>query len=189
MLGRQTADIRRRAGNSGDIHRTARQTMAVDLAIASSAVMLVHAAVVYSGLGAIIVGWAARNGVWNIEPVSLGTVLVILAAAWYGVSRRQPHTRRADAEPAASAYRAGVSHDLRTSLTGIIGFSELIANECFGPLGDARYAAYIEQIRADARDLLATIDGLHDLPRLEAAAGPRDEAPSDVGNAVRAAAR
>ena len=42
-----------------------------------------------------------------------------------------------------------VSHELRISLNLIIGFSEIIADELYGPLGQPQYKNYAEHVRAN----------------------------------------
>ena len=46
-------------------------------------------------------------------------------------------------ERAVTAFLTDLSHGLRTPLTGILGFSDLMKNESRGPLGDAKYAEYV----------------------------------------------
>ena len=48
---------------------------------------------------------------------------------------------------------ARISHDLRTPLNAVIGFSDAMQNELFGPLGHARYQEYARHIRTSG-DLL-----------------------------------
>jgi signal transduction histidine kinase len=53
---------------------------------------------------------------------------------------------------------ARVNHDLRTPLNAVIGFSELMVLELFGPLGDERYQDYAQHIRDSATDLLKSAE-------------------------------
>jgi signal transduction histidine kinase len=56
---------------------------------------------------------------------------------------------------------ARVSHDLRTPLNAVMGLSDLMQQEAFGPLGDARYQSYARHIHASSAELLkATEDTL-----------------------------
>ena len=69
---------------------------------------------------------------------------------------------------AKSAFLANMSHELRTPLNAIIGFSELIAQEIFGPLGDKRYAEYSTDILNSGKHLLEIINDVLDLSKVEA---------------------
>ncbi len=53
---------------------------------------------------------------------------------------------------------ARVNHDLRTPLNAVMGFSEVMALELFGPLGDERYQDYVHHIRDSATDLLKSAE-------------------------------
>ena len=53
-------------------------------------------------------------------------------------------------------FLAAVNHELRTPLNAISGFSQLMADEVHGPLGEARYKGYVNLIR-DAGERLKTL--------------------------------
>jgi signal transduction histidine kinase len=53
---------------------------------------------------------------------------------------------------------ARVSHDLRTPLNAVIGFSDVMGSELFGPVGDQRYREYIAHIRDSGRELLRSAE-------------------------------
>jgi PAS domain S-box-containing protein len=62
---------------------------------------------------------------------------------------------------------ARVSHEVRTPLNAIIGFSEVMIGERFGALGNERYVEYMKDIRASGERVIAIIDDLLDLSRIE----------------------
>jgi signal transduction histidine kinase len=66
-----------------------------------------------------------------------------------------------------SEFLARMSHEFRTPLNAIIGFSDLLAEEGEGPLGQA-YAGYVRQVSEGAHHLLALINDILDLSRIEA---------------------
>ena len=71
------------------------------------------------------------------------------------------------ANTAKSEFLANMSHELRTPLTGILGFSSILLKQIFGPL-NAKQQQYIEQTAACGEHLLALINDLLDLSKIEA---------------------
>src|SRR4029077_14652377 len=62
---------------------------------------------------------------------------------------------------------ARISHEVRTPLNAIIGFAEVMIAERFGTLGNERYAEYLKDIRASGERVIAIIDDLTELSRIE----------------------
>jgi two-component system, cell cycle sensor histidine kinase PleC len=71
------------------------------------------------------------------------------------------------ANQAKSEFLANVGHELRTPLNAIIGFAEVIESEAFGPLGSARYRGYSHDIRESGQQLLAVINNILELTKIE----------------------
>src|SRR3546814_15883737 len=60
-------------------------------------------------------------------------------------------TERAEAASRTkSQFLANMSHALRTPLNAVLGFSEILMTEAFGPPGSQRYTAYAAAIPARA---------------------------------------
>lgn len=77
---------------------------------------------------------------------------------------------RRQAERAASAKSdvlARISHEVRTPLNAIIGFAEVMIDERFGALGNERYSEYMKDIRASGERVIAVINDMLDLSRIE----------------------
>ncbi len=72
------------------------------------------------------------------------------------------------ANKAKSEFLANMSHELRTPLNAINGFSEIMMNEMFGALGDARYKGYSQDIHSSGQHLLALINDILDMSKIEA---------------------
>jgi two-component system cell cycle sensor histidine kinase PleC len=72
------------------------------------------------------------------------------------------------ANKAKSEFLANMSHELRTPLNAINGFSEIMMNEMFGKLGDARYKGYSLDIHNSGQHLLALINDILDMSKIEA---------------------
>jgi len=72
------------------------------------------------------------------------------------------------ASSAKSDFLAKISHEIRTPLNAIIGFSEIMAQERFGPVGNERYRQYLADIQSSGEHLLSLINDLLDLSKIEA---------------------
>jgi len=72
------------------------------------------------------------------------------------------------ANQAKSEFLANMSHELRTPLNAINGFSEIMLAEMFGALGDARYKDYAQDIHNSGQHLLALINDILDMSKIEA---------------------
>ena len=67
-----------------------------------------------------------------------------------------------------SEFLANMSHELRTPLNAIMGFSEVIKNELFGAVGVPQYKQYSGDIYESGAHLLAIINDILDLSKVEA---------------------
>ena len=79
-------------------------------------------------------------------------------------------TAKAEAEKAniaKSNFLASMSHELRTPLNAVIGFSEVLFDQFFGPLNE-RQSEYVDDILQSGRHLLALINDILDLSKVEA---------------------
>jgi two-component system cell cycle sensor histidine kinase PleC len=77
-------------------------------------------------------------------------------------------TRAEAANRAKSEFLANMSHELRTPLNAINGFSEIMVNELYGPVGDRRYKEYAGDILSSGQHLLALINDILDMAKIEA---------------------
>ena len=67
-----------------------------------------------------------------------------------------------------SELLANMSHELRTPLNAIIGFSDILKNQMYGPLGNPKYRDYAGDINESGVHLLALINDILDLSKIEA---------------------
>jgi signal transduction histidine kinase len=65
-------------------------------------------------------------------------------------------------------FLAKVSHEVRTPLNSIIGFTELMLQERMGPIGNARYRGYVEDIHQSGLYALSLLNDLLDISKIEA---------------------
>lgn len=101
---------------------------------------------------------------------------------------RRYHEEKLRAEAASqskTAFLAHLSHDIRTPLNHIIGFAELMRQETYGPLGNERYAGYVESIRISGERLLGFFATTLELAELEGGRRVLDAQPLDVDDMLR----
>ena len=70
------------------------------------------------------------------------------------------------ANSAKSEFLTNITHELRSPLTAIIGFSDLLADQFFGSLNE-KQLAYTGEISSAGRHLLALINDILDLSKVE----------------------
>lgn len=107
---------------------------------------------------------------------------------------REESLRRACAQAEAanqakSRFLANMSHELRTPLNAILGFSEMIAREMFGPLGSPRYREYARDIHDSGHHLLAIVNDILDLAKIEEGRFEIEEAEIDLAALAETALR
>ncbi len=80
--------------------------------------------------------------------------------------------KKTDLDASAAARRleflAKVSHEVRTPLNSIIGFTELMLGERLGPIGNQRYKGYVEDIHHSGLYALSLLNDLLDISKIEA---------------------
>jgi len=72
------------------------------------------------------------------------------------------------ANRAKSEFLTNVSHELRTPLNAIIGFSEVMSKGMLGPIDNKKYLEYATDISNSGHHLLALINDILDLAKIEA---------------------
>lgn len=89
------------------------------------------------------------------------------------------------ANRAKSSFLATMSHELRTPLNAVIGFAQLIEQERLGSVGYGKYKEYIGHIRESGEHLLAMINDILDLSRVESGQTALNESTLDIAELVR----
>lgn len=124
------------------------------------------------------------------EPVRMrGTVLDTTIINHVTENLRDALNRAELANQAKSQFLANMSHELRTPLNAIIGFSELMAGDVLGPLEVSQYRSYAKDINDSGNHLLAVVNDILDLSRIEVGAAELDECVLDVDNVASACLR
>jgi signal transduction histidine kinase len=119
----------------------------------------------------------------------------LVALVWIAEREMGKHHRRAvrlaenvaraeAANKAKTEFLANMSHELRTPLNAIIGFAEMICGAVFGPVGNPRYQEYARDIESSGRHLLAIINDVLELVRVETRNYRVEQQPVDVGSVI-----
>ncbi|MCZ6861303.1 MAG: PAS-domain containing protein, partial [Alphaproteobacteria bacterium] len=93
------------------------------------------------------------------------------------------------ANRAKSEFLANMSHELRTPLNAVIGFSEIMVSQMYGPLGHTAYSGYAKDILHSGQHLLAIINDILDLAKIDAGTVELREEPVEVDDLYEASAR
>jgi signal transduction histidine kinase len=124
-------------------------------------------------------------------PLPDGATLVTFQDVTDTVNVERALRDRAEALEAADALKNDfvhhVSYELRSPLTNIIGFAQLLADTASGPLTD-KQREYLGYITTSSAALLAIINDILDLATIDAGAMTLDIGPVDVRKAMQAAA-
>jgi len=91
------------------------------------------------------------------------------------------------ADRSKSEFLANMSHELRTPLNAIIGFSEAIELEMVGPANPNRYKQYAGNIKDAGNHLLAIINDILDLSKIEAGKLEIENSVVDLSRMTRSA--
>jgi signal transduction histidine kinase len=81
-------------------------------------------------------------------------------------------------------FLAKVSHEVRTPLNSILGFTELMLQERLGTIGNPRYRGYIEDIHQSGLYALSLLNDLLDISKIEAGKFELDFTSVDVPELV-----
>jgi PAS domain S-box-containing protein len=131
----------------------------------------------------VVIEKRALPGVEGDEPA--GILAVIIDVTEFRAAERATREARdaaEDASRAKSEFIANISHELRTPLQSIIGFSELGLRRA----GEqARLAAMFGDIHASGQRMLALVNDLLDVSRIESSAGTLHLERGDMRTPVR----
>ncbi len=76
--------------------------------------------------------------------------------------------RAEEASRTKSTFLAMMSHELRTPLNAVLGFSSILRDQLFGPIDEPKYVEYAHDIYDSGAHLLAIINDILDLSKIEA---------------------
>ncbi len=93
---------------------------------------------------------------------------------------RQARVEAEKADRAKSEFLANMSHDIRTPMNAILGFTELLAEQ----IADPRQKAWLEAVQAGGKSLLALINDILDLSKIESGKFDINLEPVNIRNII-----
>ncbi len=93
------------------------------------------------------------------------------------------------ASRAKSLFLANMSHELRTPLNAVIGFSQVMVEEVLGRMSPPRYREYAQDIRDSGHHLLALVNNVLDLAKIESGSMDINLSPLDIHGIVQDSVR
>ncbi len=128
----------------------------------------------------------------------LGIVIVMLGFAYIiflqlkraeknEADLRQAKAIAEEANDAKSRFLAHMSHEFRTPLNAIMGFSEIIKNKVLGGDVAPSYVSYADHIHRSGEHLLHIVNDILDMAKVESGAQPLQQKAIDMGEATASA--
>lgn len=126
--------------------------------------------------------------------VGVASALSLLRLSMARTQRRnreleEARHRAEAANGAKSQFLAIMTHELRTPLNAIIGFTDLMQSATFGRVEPARYRDYVTDIHGAANQLLAIINDVLDMAKVEQGKMSLRDEPVDLKALIAAALR
>jgi PAS domain S-box-containing protein len=127
----------------------------------------------------------------NVAPVRVDGVPLAVVGTSIDITERtraaqelQLAKERAEAaDHLKSAFLATMSHELRTPLNSIIGFTGILLQELAGPLNDEQ-RRQLSMVQTSARHLLALINDVLDISKIEAGQMKIEEVPFSLSDLI-----
>lgn len=92
-----------------------------------------------------------------------------------------------DSARAKREFMANMSHEFRTPLNAILGFSGALLSGTFGPMANDRHLEYVSYINQSGELLLSLVNDLMDISRIESGNIARRIQSFDIGALIRSA--
>jgi signal transduction histidine kinase len=100
---------------------------------------------------------------------------------------RQAKAAAEEANDAKSRFLAHMSHEFRTPLNAIMGFSEIIKNKVLGDVIAPAYTSYADHIHRSGEHLLNIVNDILDMAKIESGVQPMHQEAIDIPAAITAA--
>lgn len=111
----------------------------------------------------------------------------ITSRKWHAIAMKHAREEAESASRAKSAFIATMSHEFRTPLNAILGFSELLNRELLAKPRDARQVEYCRIIHDSGEHLMSLVKDLLDISKIEAGKLTIFTEPFRVRDAIKSA--
>ncbi|MEQ9449697.1 MAG: histidine kinase dimerization/phospho-acceptor domain-containing protein, partial [Rhodospirillaceae bacterium] len=144
-----------------------------------------------------LAGWRGlRNAVSIAIPIMVAAMIAFAAIIFRQlkhteaneIALRQAKASAEEANEAKSRFLAHMSHEFRTPLNAIMGFSEIIKNRVLGNDVAQPYVSYADHIHRSGEHLLNIVNDILDMAKIESGAQPLQQQAIDVREVVLGAA-
>jgi signal transduction histidine kinase len=160
----QAAVAERRVIVANEFMRTSYAEFARRRHVAAAAVLAIPLVDAEGILGVLVVSHEVDPWRFGVRDEEDGYLLAAIATGTIRKAMLVESLRAASA--AKSEFLANVSHDLRTPLNVILGYTDLLTEETFGPVS-AEQSDTLERMRRTGTAQLVLIEDLLDLARIE----------------------
>lgn len=133
------------------------RSMALAIALSTATALLVIAV-----LTLFLLRWLSEEARWR-QVVRDRENRLSNQAADLIAARDQAET----AQRARGQFLANMSHELRTPLNAVLGFSDIFRQELLGPIGNAKYREFAQDIHSSGQHLLDIINNILDLTKID----------------------
>jgi signal transduction histidine kinase len=122
----------------------------------------------------------------TFTPADLNLVTMLASQAAVAIQKAQLYEAAQEADRLKSVFLASMSHELRTPLNSIIGFTGILLQGLVGPL-NGEQQKQLGMVMHSARHLLALINDVLDISKIEAGELELASEPFDVCQAIQRA--
>ncbi len=109
-----------------------------------------------------------------------GVVREVTAGFMREEALRTERRRAEEASATKTTFIATMSHELRSPLNAVIGFSEVMSREILGPMGSPRYLAYANDIGTAGQHMLSLVNDILGMAKLESGQQALEETEFDL---------
>jgi signal transduction histidine kinase/FixJ family two-component response regulator len=145
-----------------------------------------------SGIGLVVAEEISHGAIAALAPLPLLGLVALFARERrqrleslleLNEAYRRARDEAIEASNMKSAFLANVSHEIRTPMNGVMGMNELLLTTEL----DAEQRGYAEQVAASSEHMLAIIDDILDISKIEGGRVELDSGEFDLHEAVRQA--